>query len=1083
MPTIDPHGRAELVAAAMPLLPRLERPWLPASDAGDTRAGLARVKAWGDALGADGSTALARRWSWSGWSAEHARRVLMADTRALPLHDGDGSTWLPWLERAYGRSDAECQQSFLGVTDDAERCLRAEYPVPFEALLVPLVEAARRALAVRTGAALAHWSVDALVSLERQLLLRLSRVATSWCLADFAAYRALGGAPSGEGRGNGLFNRWLAQQASGRWWRLLAQFPVGARLLGTVTGLWVDAMAELITRFDADRTALADFLSVDEPPVVDSVETDLGDPHDGGRAVAILRLNRGRRVVYKPRDLGFEVLFAELLHMLKTRDPDVDLRAAPALSRAGYGWLAFVTAEPVTSAAAVSRFYARCGMLLCLSYATNATDFHYENLIAHGEHPVLIDMESLLGPRFSLVADLPTPALVAGGAAAAWQRSVLAVRMLPTLKVDELGLAEEVGALEVRPRAKAMLVPGLGWADINADGMRRVRIMATARDTARNVPDLDGVPQMADAHIDAICDGFARMYRALCDERGAALAPDRLRARVQSLTARFILRNTGLYVAMLDRVLHPSFLRDGRDRSVALDALARALLRLDGRPEVWQLLAAEHEALEQMDVPLFRAPAGERCVLLPDGTRVEDVFQASPIDEMIDRLAMFDASDLEFQLAAIRGTFAAHARDGLAARPVPAAASTTAPAIPDSPRAASRPIPSDLALAHAVARDLMEKGFRTDGGEELSWFTPTYQPAARRYVLGPSSLSLLDGYGGTSVFLAAVAHVSGDSQLATAARDGLRPLTRGIADLERAVRFRHLIDLGIGTGLSSATYALVRAGMLLPASDLLDHAARASRLLDPARAANCAASDLVSGIAGAIPALLAVSAATGDHEALSAAIGFGRVLGERAAHARASDGGGGHYWNARDAQRAHGLAHGDAGIAMALVRLGRTVADEAMVREGTTCLRAHTSTASAAWSQALAFERAEPWSAGVTGMLLAYRDAIHDSVSGEGACMSEGLDTLCTAPDVEDLSLAAGLAGRVALLQALASRRDAVVASLHDEALDVLRRRLAADMGRHGRLVPSSLYLDRLGAAYVLLRATVPELPCLARFH
>ena len=42
---------------------------------------------------------------------------------------------------------------------------------------------------------------------------------------------------------------------------------------------------------------------------------------------------------------------------------------------------------------------ARQGGYLAILYALEATDFHFENLIAAGEQPVLIDLETLFHPR------------------------------------------------------------------------------------------------------------------------------------------------------------------------------------------------------------------------------------------------------------------------------------------------------------------------------------------------------------------------------------------------------------------------------------------------------------------------------------------------------------------------------------------------------------------------------------------------------------------------------------------------------------------------------------------------------------
>ena len=42
----------------------------------------------------------------------------------------------------------------------------------------------------------------------------------------------------------------------------------------------------------------------------------------------------------------------------------------------------------------LQNFYIRFGEILALSYILNATDLHMENLIAYGEYPVIIDLET-----------------------------------------------------------------------------------------------------------------------------------------------------------------------------------------------------------------------------------------------------------------------------------------------------------------------------------------------------------------------------------------------------------------------------------------------------------------------------------------------------------------------------------------------------------------------------------------------------------------------------------------------------------------------------------------------------------------
>ena len=52
---------------------------------------------------------------------------------------------------------------------------------------------------------------------------------------------------------------------------------------------------------------------------------------------------------------------------------------------------------PCKNESEVEHYYFRMGIHLFLGYALGATDLHGENIIAHGEYPVIIDMETYPG--------------------------------------------------------------------------------------------------------------------------------------------------------------------------------------------------------------------------------------------------------------------------------------------------------------------------------------------------------------------------------------------------------------------------------------------------------------------------------------------------------------------------------------------------------------------------------------------------------------------------------------------------------------------------------------------------------------
>ena len=181
---------------------------------------------------------------------------------------------------------------------------------------------------------------------------------------------------------------------------LFEEYPVLARLLATAIDRFVDFGLEFLQHLCADWQAVRALFSPDKDPgVLTQVRGGAGDTHRGGRAVLIAGFSSGFRVVYKPRSLAVDVHFQEILAWLNARGDHPPFRTLNVLERGSHGWVEFVPANGCTTPEEVQRFYQRQGGYLAILYALEATDFHFENLIASGEHPVLIDLESLFHPR------------------------------------------------------------------------------------------------------------------------------------------------------------------------------------------------------------------------------------------------------------------------------------------------------------------------------------------------------------------------------------------------------------------------------------------------------------------------------------------------------------------------------------------------------------------------------------------------------------------------------------------------------------------------------------------------------------
>src|SRR5205823_10648554 len=76
---------------------------------------------------------------------------------------------------------------------------------------------------------------------------------------------------------------------------------------------------------------------------------------------------------------------------------------------------------------------------------------------------------------------------------------------------------------------------------------------------------------------------------------------------MRTMPVRFVYRHTRVYRVVLNGVFSPSCLRAGADAGIRLGVLGRPLLYTDTRHPLWNLFREEVRALQQGDIPAFRA--------------------------------------------------------------------------------------------------------------------------------------------------------------------------------------------------------------------------------------------------------------------------------------------------------------------------------------------------------------------------------------------------------------------------------------------------------------------------------------------
>ncbi len=681
---------------------------------------------------------------------------------------------------------------------------------------------------------------------------------------------------------------------------VLKRYPVLARQLVLRFEQWRRAAGEFLERLAEDADILSRrCFSATSIGQLEVVTGAVSDPHRGGRGVYLLGFDSGFRIVYKPKSMAVETAFQGLQQWINERGFELGFRILEVVDRGDYGWMEMVDGAACDDHAQLSRFYRRQGAYLALLYVLEATDFHQENLIAAGEHPVPVDLETLLQPwvlgsKLGDFDDQPGAVL---------RSSLLRSNLLPdkwwgdgeNQGVDLSGLASREG--QMTP------LPVLATAAVGTDEMR-VERRKVEIPVGENRPRVAGAEVSLLDHRQDLEQGFRALYGLLTAHREELLADDGPLKAFEDAEVRILFRQTATYGTLLLESYHPHVLTHDPSRRRLFD---RLWVMGEHRPFLKTLVGVEVRDLEQGDIPLFVTTGGSRDVWTWDGTTFPELLGQSGLESVRRRIEDLGPADLARQLAVLHDSLDALLL-GTQAQP--------RPSFEMSPR--ERPAGRDelCAAAAEISRRIVDRAFR--GSKEACWLT-LHHGEVEGWHLAPTGPDVFQGLPGIAFSLGFLGDLLGDGELTELSRLALEAQRRQIRDDPSRVQ-----GLGGFNGWGGVIYVLTQLGSLWGDEALLDEAMATTEGLAE-RIARDELLDWIAGSAGCAVSLLRLHEVRPDPSLLPLV----RACGERLLE-KAEPHGEGLGWRmplAGDRALA-GLSHGAAGIALALLHIADATGDE-----------------------------------------------------------------------------------------------------------------------------------------------------------
>lgn len=821
------------------------------------------------------------------------------------------------------------------------------------------------------------------------------------------------------------------------------EYPVLIRHVWRILEQWCAASCEFIDRFKSDYKLLDSQFGIGSTPIT-GIIGGAGDVHCQGRSVHVIEFANKKKLVYKPRSLAVDHVFGEMLQFLSDRGMKPDLKVPEVLDRGAYGWCEFIDYDECKTEIQITKFYERQGAWLALLYVLGTTDLHLENLVACGEHPVVIDLETLFHPETSAKEVESADDLVAEKLC----DSVISVGLLPTpVRVGERSM--DTSGIGAKPD---QILP-FDWEQVENPGSDEIHITTVPGRFGEifSNPRLSGKIVDPAQYSKQIKKGFVATYRLLQDLKEELLGKDGWIERFSDLPVRVILRPTSYYANVRSASRHPHF----NHRALDQDFITRDLwAQTSDDPSLEKTIASECRQLLAADIPYFKTTPNSKDITGGDGTLIVSVLTRSGREVAETRLQRMGEDDLGFQLWLID-----------AALQSMTLANTTVLQQRGIPRKCSDFLDAAIACGdHLVETAVTSSGQASWACLALGSGNDTGSECHRLAVTGED---LYGGSLGIALFLAYLCVLTGDERY--------RKIAAGCLNQARANQYAKLNAPGAYAGICGLIYVNMHMATLFKETDLEQRTDFVFDLL-PDLIKNDSMLDLTYGCAGAIPVLLAYSKCVPGSRALELARACGDHLLQNASRGNRCDG---LTW--KSLQKPRGFSHGISGIAFALSELAAATNESKYLEAVAGALAEEADLLKDnRWTDSAENPQGVAWCHGAPGIALSrmkiYQNQNLPQAKEEAM---KALDFLLASPAEEEHVMCHGALGN---LEPLIVASEVFPHPIYGKQLRLRSRRILEEINRKGwqskvasQLIEPGLMMGVAGIGFQLLRLHAPD--------
>lgn len=425
---------------------------------------------------------------------------------------------------------------------------------------------------------------------------------------------------------------------------VLKEFPVLWRLVTVCLNDWISSILKFYGRLLNDSKKISSIFEIDINKI-DGVEAHVGDPHNRGASVIVVKC-KDKRCVYKPRLATGEQLLANAIRLLNFQTTSVPCQAK-IIDMDSYFWQEYIESTPIKHGD-LETVAKKLGVLNAVLYALQAEDMHHENIAIQGDRVAAIDCECIphtIRPIDfeSIPAENPAAILLAKGAHS------LGIVPQPIVGNKEgSSTTADISVFGYEPGTTLGLkVPKLELSDAGQASITMDDAVFSDADPVKNRKELL-------TQVSAFINSFESALRLIVSRKQEFVE---LLHRGPT-KARLIARPTMIYAKVLTESYHPTFLRSGILRDICLSKL---LPHYYDKPYRTWLIAQEIKSLRDGYIPYLTIEISSGTLRMCNS---EHSIDAIPRQELSSHIMNLDERSVGMQRYLLELAFASRTNRG-----------------------------------------------------------------------------------------------------------------------------------------------------------------------------------------------------------------------------------------------------------------------------------------------------------------------------------------------------------------------------------------------------------------------------------